>query len=153
MSTPCCRCAFGPGIEAQLRNIISRIDHFYPTTKICCIWSKDGELIVEHSTAFVKREELQNIVSQLRQAALRFGQALGQMECPIIHIKGHSHLFSCFDINQGDHFLAFYTEMDGPALETLDTIGQDQAMLGAIGDELSLALRNLKPLKRRKNRG
>ena len=33
-------------------------------------------------------------------AAINFGEAAGALDCHVIHIKGNSHIFSCYDIGR-----------------------------------------------------
>ena len=48
----------------------------------------------------VKSQDLPTVVYKLKEAALRLGESLPskEKECSIIHIKGESTLFSCYDV-------------------------------------------------------
>ena len=52
----------------------------------------------QHTTEGVKIDEVQAVVAALKQAALNFGETAGALDCNVIHIKGNTHIFSCYDI-------------------------------------------------------
>ena len=41
---------------------------------------------------------MQAVIATLKQAAINFGEAAGGLDCHVVHIKGNSHIFSCYDI-------------------------------------------------------
>jgi len=86
-------------------------------------------------------EELLAPISSLKKAALQFGATLNQMECPLIHIRGNNHLFSCYEID--DHLLAFYTDMRSDLLDSFNTTEADIKMKKNLVPELRILLQNL----------
>ncbi|KAJ4452414.1 hypothetical protein PAPYR_12033 [Paratrimastix pyriformis] len=96
---------------------------------------------IQSSKAPTKQAELASVISALKRSAFQFGEALGQLECPIIHIKGHSHIFSCYDLG-ATHILAFYTQLDPASVEMFDTVAADTQM-GPILREMALSLRKM----------
>ena len=40
------------------------------------------------------------MIGTLKMAAINFGEAAGALDCHVIHIKGNSHIFSCYDIGR-----------------------------------------------------
>ena len=43
-------------------------------------------------------DELHAPIASLKKTAVELGHALSAADCPVIHIKGHSHTFSCYDV-------------------------------------------------------
>ncbi|KAJ4452484.1 hypothetical protein PAPYR_13348 [Paratrimastix pyriformis] len=100
--------------------------------------------VIQSSKAPTKQAELASVISALKRSAFQFGEALGQLECPIIHIKGHSHIFSCYDLGAthvSPQILAFYTQLDPASVEMFDTVAADTQM-GPILRDLSLRKMN-----------
>ena len=52
----------------------------------------------QHTGEGVKFDEVQAVIATLKQAAINFGEAAGGLDCHVVHIKGNSHIFSCYDI-------------------------------------------------------
>jgi len=41
---------------------------------------------------------VQAVIAALKLAAINFGETAGALDCHVIHVKGNSHIFSCYDI-------------------------------------------------------
>ena len=90
-------------------------------------------------------------------------ETLGQSECPVLHIKGTNHLFSCYEVGEHVRFyfffhiprylflyflllqlLAFYSEMPVDSIASFDTAEADEKMASFVA-ELRILLVNLIP--------
>lgn len=54
----------------------------------------------QHTAEGIKFDEVQAVIAALKLAAINFGEAAGGLDCHVIHIKGNSHIFSCYDIGR-----------------------------------------------------
>ncbi|CAM9332332.1 unnamed protein product [Sphacelaria rigidula] len=54
------------------------------------------------------------------------------MDCPILHITGESHLFSCYDV--GESVLAFYSRMGSENLRSFNTHDADLQLRELLAD-------------------
>jgi hypothetical protein len=84
-------------------------------------------------------DELVGPISSFKKTAIQFAETLNS-DCPVIHIRGTSHLFSVYDVDK--HLLCFYTQMPGTVLEKFDVPSADGKMEPLI-QELRLLLHNL----------
>jgi len=85
-------------------------------------------------------DELLAPIASLKKTAVQFGAALNQMECPVIHIRGNNHMFSCYDVDK--NLLAFYSSMHSSLLDAFNSTEADNKMSLIIQD-LRLLLQNL----------
>eukprot|EP00752_Nemacystus_decipiens_P003744 g3449.t1 len=123
----CCRkrSGMGPTLQDQLREKLSGIDMCYPGTNYACLLDLEGKFL---SGFFVdgdapQRDEVCAAVAALKRAAEQFAKTLGQLDCPVLHISGESHLFSCYDL--GESVLAFYSHMGSENLRSFNTHDAD----------------------------
>ena len=116
------------------------IGDVYPGTKICFIMNPFGEVEVDGSTTAdgstdaTNHDDARAVVGALKQALIQFVDAVGDtcIDCPVIHIKGVNHIFSCYDIGaeaKPGCLLAFYSEMHDTSVEMFDTTEADAAMV------------------------
>jgi hypothetical protein len=110
----------------------------------------------QHTSEGIKFDEAQAVIATLKMAAINFGEAAGALDCHVIHIKGISHIFSCYDIGRSGNvrpillppphsapsplaaaeehavpalqLLAFYSEMHATSIELFDTEVADVEM-------------------------
>lgn len=54
----------------------------------------------QHAADGIKFDEVQAVVAALKLAAINFGETAGALDCHVIHIKGNSHIFSCYDVGR-----------------------------------------------------
>ena len=45
-------------------------------------------------------DELHAPIASLKKTAVELGHALSTHDCPTLHIKGHTHTFSCYDVGK-----------------------------------------------------
>jgi hypothetical protein len=57
-------------------------------------------LRAQHTADGIKFDEVQAVIAALKLAAINFGETAGGLDCHVIHIKGNSHIFSCYDIGR-----------------------------------------------------
>ena len=132
-----------PRLANALSVQLPGVGDIYPGTKICCVINSSADVLAQFSTSEVAFDEVTAVVGALKQAAIQFGNAAGGMDCPVIHIKGMNHIFSCFDIGQSGNLLAFYSEMHPTSVELFDTSMADIEMVGII-DSLGRVLERQK---------
>eukprot|EP00741_Cyanophora_paradoxa_P017267 tig00020961_g16678.t1 len=127
----------------MLQEKLSDIPRVFPGTTVSCIINPRGELLAQQSPTEIQKDEMVRLVSSLKRAAIQFGEALGQMQSPVIHIHGTSHIFSCYDLGDSaaPNVLAFYSEMPAAMVEMFDTVAADERM-APIVDDLRLLLKN-----------
>lgn len=53
-------------------------------------------------------DELKNLVISFTRAANQFSNTMGQSECPVIHIKGETTIFSCYEVDEDHVSLNFH---------------------------------------------
>lgn len=109
------------------------------------------------ATSFANLRLLQNnlvTICLIIDDNLATGATLKESRCPIIHIKGETTLFSCYDVGNSHvtrcidrsqlwQLLVFFTEMSDPsALEKLNTADKD-ALVALKRKELQEALEGL----------
>ena len=96
---------------------------------------------VEHTKGnkAVDTGELVSVVGSLKKAALQFGETL-DVDCPVVHVRGATHMFSCYDVDA--YVCAFFTPMAPEALDAFDTTEADKEMAGVI-EEMGMLLRTL----------
>ena len=75
----------------------------------------------KHTTSEANLDEVQAVTCALKQAANMLGQAAGGASCPIVHIKGIDHIYSCYDISRSGNVLALYSKMHATSIELFDT--------------------------------
>ncbi|CAM9500979.1 unnamed protein product [Phaeothamnion confervicola] len=116
----CCRksSGMGPTLQDQLREKLRAIEYCYPKTHYACVLNHQGAFL--GGMSWEERlpheyEEVCTAVAALKRAATQFAATLDQNDCPVLHIAGETHLFSCYDL--GDSVLAFYSQ-----LESLDKL-------------------------------
>jgi len=138
----CCRnnCGMSPKIMQQIEDKLKEVGKIFPGTTFCCILNSDGEIIAQSDKHQKVAEDYLAPISSLKKAACQFGATLHQMECPLIHIRGNSHMFSCYDIEE--NLLAFYTEMHSAILDGFNTTEADVKMKTVVQD-LRLLVLNL----------
>ena len=115
------------------------MQHIYPGTNFSCILSAAGELIAQSNTDTDNPEDVLNAIASIKRAASQFAATLNQTECPVVHITGESHMFSCYDV--GANLLAFYSEISGADAD-MQFGAADEQMLPLI-EELRLILQNM----------
>ncbi|CAM9624572.1 unnamed protein product, partial [Ectocarpus sp. 8 AP-2014] len=79
-----------------------------------------------------QRDEVCAAVAALKRAAEQFAATLGQLDCPVLHISGESHLFSCYDL--GESVLAFYSQMSSDNLRSFNTHDADVRLRDLLAD-------------------
>ena len=57
----------------------------------------------QHTAEGVKLDEVQAVTAALKLAAINFGESAGALDCHVIHIKGNTHIFSCYDVGRSGH--------------------------------------------------
>lgn len=122
VSMACCRaaCGFSPKLSEQLRLKLLEVRSIFPSARFLVVLSPDGALLASAATEaesgggggsgsgsslaggsapHAQEEVIANIAS-LKKTAVQFGAALSQMECPVIHLRGNQHMFSCYDVDK-----------------------------------------------------
>jgi len=131
-------CGGGGGIAPDVLSAMNArmrgVKDFFPGTNICCILNPQGEVLAEYHLSPVKQCEVQAVIGALKQAAVQFGEVVGQLDCPVIHIKGAAHVFSCYDLGGTGNLLAFYSELHGTSVEIFDTARADDAMADTVAE-------------------
>ncbi|CAM9902419.1 unnamed protein product [Discosporangium mesarthrocarpum] len=132
----CCRksSGMGPTLQDQLRDKLSGVELCYPGTHFACLLDIHGQYL---SGYFVdeegpERAEVCTAVAALKRAAEQFAATLGQIDCPVLHISGDNHIFSCYEV--GDNVLAFYSHMGSENLRVFNTQEADMQLRELIGD-------------------
>jgi len=142
--TDCCRslCGVSPKIITQIQSKLREISKFVPdgNCTYIVVLNSDGEIVAQENNSYKAPEELLSSIAVLQKTAIQFGSTLNQMECPIIHVRGSSHLFSCYEVDK--NILAFYTAMHGAVLESFNTSELDSKIQNLL-TELRLLLQNL----------
>eukprot|EP00455_Lapot_gusevi_P036212 TRINITY_DN4020_c0_g1_i8.p1 TRINITY_DN4020_c0_g1~~TRINITY_DN4020_c0_g1_i8.p1 ORF type:complete len:165 (+),score=24.49 TRINITY_DN4020_c0_g1_i8:65-496(+) len=138
----CCKrnCGMSPKVLEQVQSKLKEIHQIYPGTHFTCILSPDGEVLAFDNNKSQHPADMMGPVASMKKAALQFGSSMNQLDCPVIHIRGNNHLFSCFDIDT--NILAFFSEMHGSVLDSFNTNEADQQM-EPILEELRLLLQNM----------
>jgi len=117
----CC----GTEEETEVLSKLREVQQIYKGTTTCFISDGSGQILFQSDTTEqLKDKHLLDVIVQLKQAAQQFGETLKETSCPVIHIKGETNLFSCFDIGES-LLLVFYTKMDSNELEKFNTIPSD----------------------------
>jgi hypothetical protein len=101
-----------------------------------------------HDSAAAEAAALLHVIGALRVACSRFAATLQISECPVVHLKGGTQLFSCYTVGaRAQHVLAVYASPRGADLEAFDTALIDAVLEPRIEDLASdLAGITLKPL-------
>jgi len=116
-----------PKLVRQLQNTLKEVPDIFPGTQSCFLIYPSGKLIAQiNGGEQIKEGELQ-VACKLTTAALEFGETLKEKECPVIHIQGETHLFSCYSI--AENLLVFYTDIKGSRLDAYDTAPADAKMV------------------------
>jgi len=125
----------------QIQEKLLIVTKCFPGTNFIVILNGSGEIVAQQNEKQVKvAEDLLAPIASLRKAAVQFTGTLNQNDCPLIHIRGANHLFSCYEFD--DHLLAFYTEMQSQVMDVFNMTEADTKIKGIIG-ELKLLLQNL----------
>eukprot|EP00753_Platysulcus_tardus_P009237 PLAT1879.2.p1 GENE.PLAT1879.2~~PLAT1879.2.p1 ORF type:complete len:143 (-),score=37.91 PLAT1879.2:2-430(-) len=126
----CCKSADGmsPTTMRDIRALLQQLPELYPHTVYSCVLDRDGVVVasVQEEKHEGKEEDLPAMVVSLKRAAMQFVSILEQADCPVIHIKGEQHMFSCFDV--GEHLLASYAAAHGGVLHAFSTVEADEAV-------------------------
>ena len=99
----CCRsaCGFSPKLSSQISSKLNEIQSIFPHSTFIVVLSPEGELLASSQwMEYQKIDELLAPIASLKKTAVQFGAALSQMECPVIHIRGNNHMFSCYDVDK-----------------------------------------------------
>lgn len=115
--------------EEQIAARLAVVNTIYPGTNICCVMAPTGAVLcvpslwnaqwpaargmlgaeaacavvcprAQHTAEGIKFDEVQAVIAALKLAAINFGEAAGGLDCHVIHIKGNTHIFSCYDIGR-----------------------------------------------------
>ncbi len=79
----------------------------------------------------------------MKGATNQFASTLSQEECPVVHVKGETSVFSCYDIDKdAENYLAFYSSTTDGASKAVDFATGDKSMKPII-QELKLLLANI----------
>jgi hypothetical protein len=162
-------CGFSPSLSDQLTAKLKEINGIFPQTNFMVLLNSEGEVVAQGESSSSSSssssaasgsgsgssvysgklpEEFLAPIAALKKTCLQFSSALSQSECPVLHIRGNTHLFSLYEIDSASaghsrsFLLAFYSEMSGIQLEGLPLLEADQKM-EPILDQLKLLLQNL----------
>jgi predicted regulator of Ras-like GTPase activity (Roadblock/LC7/MglB family) len=107
-----------PDVVQRIHGKLRDISNVFPGTTTVVVLGHDGQLKLHQSPANTKVENIAAMVSSLKRAAVQFGDTLGQMESPVIHVVGQHTIFSCYHL--GANLLAFFSGMAETAIELFD---------------------------------
>lgn len=138
----CCRslCGWSPSVSKQVHAKLNEIQSIFPHSTFLVVLSPEGELLASTQLEYHHADELLAPIASLKKTAVQFGAALSQMECPVIHIRGNNHMFSCYDVDK--NLLAFYSSMHSSLLDSFNSTEADNKMSFIIAD-LRILLQNL----------
>jgi len=94
----------GGTIQTHLEGISA----IWPGTKIACVISESGEIVEKYSATAVDFDEVGAVVGALKQAAVGLSEVSGALYCPVLHISGVNHIFSCYDLGNGGHVSSYH---------------------------------------------
>jgi predicted regulator of Ras-like GTPase activity (Roadblock/LC7/MglB family) len=137
----CCRksSGMGPEVSDTLQEKLESIEHVFPGTHFSCILSKAGQLVAQSNSDTDNPDGILNAIASIKRAASQFASTLNQTECPVLHITGENHMFSCYDV--GPNLLAFFSEISSADAD-MQFGAADEQMLPLI-EELRLLLHNM----------
>jgi predicted regulator of Ras-like GTPase activity (Roadblock/LC7/MglB family) len=107
-----------PDVVQRIHGKLRDVSNIFPGTTTIVVLGHDGQLKLHESPANAKVENVAVMVASLKRAAVQFGDTLGQMESPVIHVVGQHTIFSCYHL--GPNLLAFFSGMAGTATELFD---------------------------------
>eukprot|EP00164_Ancoracysta_twista_P002518 GFYU01003352.1.p1 GENE.GFYU01003352.1~~GFYU01003352.1.p1 ORF type:complete len:146 (-),score=26.24 GFYU01003352.1:384-821(-) len=131
----CCKRSSGmaPNVMYQLELKYQQMrSSIFPGLTVMCLLGPTGDIVLPTTVEKSKQTELFSVIQSLKKASSQFGESLQQSECPILHIKGRSHIFSCYDLDS--NLLALYSEMHSVDIERFDTTVADQKMDPLLSD-------------------
>jgi hypothetical protein len=98
----CCRslCGFSPKLSSQISSKLNEVQSIFPHSTFIVVLTPEGELLASSQVEYQRADELLAPIASLKKTAVQFGAALSQMECPVIHVRGNNHMFSCYDVDK-----------------------------------------------------
>jgi predicted regulator of Ras-like GTPase activity (Roadblock/LC7/MglB family) len=131
-----------PSVVQRIHAKLREVNAIFPGVTAAAILGPDGQAIVKETQDAAKFTSVMTMVATLKRSTLQFGETLGQMETPVIHVSGSHTVFSCYDV--GPNVLAFFSGMASTAVELFDTAEADAKMVPILED-LRLLLHNISP--------
>ncbi|OQR81110.1 hypothetical protein ACHHYP_16727 [Achlya hypogyna] len=118
--------------KSLLKAQLDRVHGVYPGTTYVCILDESGDVLAqvmtEPSCASMNPDELAGVITTLRQSVALFASTLNHAETQVVHIKGESHIFSCYSLDA--HVLAFYSVMPSVDVALFDCSEADRKLEG-----------------------
>lgn len=128
----CCRdCGVSPKIIQRIEEKLCETFDIFPGVTVACIMDRTATIV--SVTASGKKEEYSaHQVLSMKKTATQFAEILSS-ECSVVHIKGSSGHFSCYDMDQ--HLVLVHcTLSEGLNLSQFNTHSADEKMKAVLSD-------------------
>eukprot|EP00743_Colponemidia_sp_Colp-15_P007691 GILK01008326.1.p1 GENE.GILK01008326.1~~GILK01008326.1.p1 ORF type:complete len:144 (-),score=4.38 GILK01008326.1:506-937(-) len=110
-------------VLTSVQAIMVQISHIFPHSSLLCIVNSVGEVIAYVAEDITDAARVLELTSAVKQAALLFAETHSLCSVPVLHIKGQTHILSCFDIS--NYVFGMCLDMHPAALEMFDTRGAE----------------------------
>mmetsp|Transcript_31372 Transcript_31372/g.100114 ORF Transcript_31372/g.100114 Transcript_31372/m.100114 type:complete len:147 (-) Transcript_31372:43-483(-) len=117
------------GVE-RLRREMDGARAAFPAAVSCFILDPQGKLVAHGGADESVPAAIMQQVSAVKRSTMQLGAEMGGRGCPAVHIRGNSHVLSCYDV--GPSVLAVLSREHATSVEVLDTAAADARMEGVV---------------------
>ena len=94
-------CGMSPKLSQQIERKLKDVAAVYPGTTCIVVLSREGAVIAQSPLPQLSvPEELHAPIASLKKTAVELGHALSTRDPHVVHLRGHTHTFTCYDVGK-----------------------------------------------------